>query len=208
MGKGGTIPLTIYLPDYSSLTVQVHEANNFDEVIRKILNVHRELGQEPPLHYHAPQFYELRMHEGDGEPDKDFPALDRAKTLKQFYERCLENELCLCEVDEDAAPPSSLSFARESSIISPKAISAADSNIVKVNIPHVGTVKLGFDDDMILKDLLPYICRKHRLRLYTDEYSFIVSPEEQARLKLMSPIVDSNTKIRSIDLREFELQKR
>ena len=69
--------------------------------------------------------YELRMHEGlavhdmavcfpllpltrnthgttvfllgDGEPDKDFPALDRTKIIKQFN----LNEYCLCETDED-----------------------------------------------------------------------------------------------------------
>ena len=147
------------------------------------------------------------MHEGDGEPDKDFPPLDRSKTLKQFYERCMENELCLCEVDEDAPRSSALSFARESSIISPKSMSI-DSNFVKITLPHVGHIKLGFDDNMTLKDLLPHICRKHRLRLFTDEFSFVITPEEQSRLKLMSPIVSSNTLIKNIDLREFELQKR
>ena len=38
---------------------------------------------------------------GDGEPDKDFPALDRNKNLKGFN----LTEYCLCEADDDFPVP-------------------------------------------------------------------------------------------------------
>jgi hypothetical protein len=56
--------LTIYLPDCSSMTVDVRENDNFNNVIKKILKTHKELKMAPPLKYHNSDFYELRMHEG------------------------------------------------------------------------------------------------------------------------------------------------
>jgi SAPK-interacting protein 1 (Sin1), Pleckstrin-homology len=61
---------------------------------------------------------------------------------------------------------------------------------------------------MTLADLLPHIARTHRLRLYSDEYAFAISPEDRARLKIMSPIVDLSVPVHSLGVRELQLQKR
>jgi hypothetical protein len=59
------LPLTIYLPDCSSITVHVLETSNFREVILQILKAHQKQGVQPPLEYRDPGMYELRIHEGN-----------------------------------------------------------------------------------------------------------------------------------------------
>lgn len=58
------VALTIYLPDYNSLTVHVKETSNFRDVILNILTAHEKQGLTPPLVYNDPGLYELRIHEG------------------------------------------------------------------------------------------------------------------------------------------------
>ena len=41
------------------------------------------------------------MRLGDGEPDMDFPAIDKTMKLKAFN----LNEFCLCTASDDAMPP-------------------------------------------------------------------------------------------------------
>eukprot|EP00601_Ochromonadales_sp_CCMP2298_P012371 CAMPEP_0173260326 /NCGR_PEP_ID=MMETSP1142-20121109/25512_1 /TAXON_ID=483371 /ORGANISM="non described non described, Strain CCMP2298" /LENGTH=526 /DNA_ID=CAMNT_0014195051 /DNA_START=42 /DNA_END=1623 /DNA_ORIENTATION=+ len=93
----GKLFLTIYLPDTSSMPVMVKEKSNIREVIMHVLNMHEKTNVEPRLDYGIS--YELRIHEGDGEPDRDFPALDPEKPLSDFN----LDEYCLCEVE--ALPP-------------------------------------------------------------------------------------------------------
>ena len=56
--------------------------------------------------------------------------------------------------------------------------------------------------------IISLIFLKYRLRLFSDEYAFVISPEDQSRLKIMSPIVDLNQCVQSLGVRELELQKR
>ena len=92
----GKIPLIIYLPDCSPLKIVAKDTCDFKDVINIVLATHKEQGIQPPLDYNRPQNYELRIHEGDGEPDRDFPPLDLNKKLKNFN---LE-DYCLCEIDD------------------------------------------------------------------------------------------------------------
>ena len=48
----------------------------------------------------------------------------------------------------------------------------------------------------------------HILRLFSDEFAFAISPEDQERFKVLSPIVDLSGKVQPLGVREFELQKR
>ena len=56
------------------------------------------------LHAHAPQCYELRLHEGDGDPDEDFPALERSRQVKNFGDGD-EYEYVLCLIAGAEVPP-------------------------------------------------------------------------------------------------------
>ena len=200
----GKTKLTIYLPDCTSMVVIANIHSSFDELIRKVLYDHKQLGLKPPLYYHAPEFYELRMHDMDGEPDLDLPALDRKKTMKDMM---FDTEYCLTEIDEDAQPPSLIeSFDKDNKLLGR---AASSSSTVVLHFPQGDQIHLAFDELTTLRDLLPVIAKQKKLRLYTDEFVFyIYSPEEQARLKLMSPIVDPSAPIASLGTREFQLQKR
>ena len=46
------------------------------------------------------------------------------------------------------------------------------------------------------------------MRLFSDEYAFVISADDQSRLKIMSPIVDLNQCVQSLGVQNLELQKR
>jgi len=92
---GEGIPLIIYLPDFSAMNVTVRETSNFREVIMQILTAHERKALQPPLAYADVHTYELRIHEGDGEPDRDFPAMELDKMLSDFN----LDEYCLCDAE-------------------------------------------------------------------------------------------------------------
>jgi len=212
-----TMRLTIYLPDYSMIKVDLEEACTFGKAIVRVLAVHKEKGLQPALAYSNPQIYELCMHEGDGEPDRDF-AFDKNKKVKEHYnpQRPDVNEYCLCESDDDAHPRNG-SDLRDSESTFGEANFEAMENTVLVTIPSAAAVgNLGscgnlffqFTDTMKLRDLLPLIAQKHKIAIFTEFYSFLISSEDQARLKLMSNVVDNDTIITSIGTKKFALHKR
>lgn len=218
-GGGGKIKLTIYLPDFSPMNILCSDADTFDRVLRKILNQHKEDAKIPPLYYTNPEYYELRMHEGEGEPDRDFPALDRNKLLKAFNEK----EYCLCQKEGLKISKNTLSSNkgdqspqvngnRHGSVAVPY-----EADILTIVIPGIAeAVKLPFDPvfmlsdgsggdcgrdteysnrpserERLFRDILPDIKEtvEHRnpgykLRLCTDEFVFVVPPDEQARFKV------------------------
>ena len=52
----------------------------------------------PKLHYHAPECYEMRLHDQDGQPDEDFPALERTRKIRYFADD--DATYCLCQIME------------------------------------------------------------------------------------------------------------
>ena len=64
------------------------------------------------------------------------------------------------------------------------------------------------EDDTTFRELLPMIAKTHRIRLITDEYVFVLNQKDQTRLKLMSPNVDMNMKIKLLGCKSFEIQKK
>lgn len=64
-GNSNTTQLTIYLPTNESMNLHVAETSNFDEILRAILEAHQGEGLSPALYYHAPDYYVMRMHEGE-----------------------------------------------------------------------------------------------------------------------------------------------
>jgi hypothetical protein len=63
-GNSNTTQLTIYLPNYETMNLHVAETSNFDEILKAVLEAHQGEKLYPPLYYHAPEFYVMRMHEG------------------------------------------------------------------------------------------------------------------------------------------------
>ena len=288
-----TSELIIYLPTGASMSIYVGDSSNFEEIKSQILKEHEQNKLQPPLHYHAPDCYEIRMHEGDGEPDMDFPAMGK-KTLAQMK---VENEYCLCEVEGKNIPPpppgtspasssvnhhqyhpppppssgssslirrnssrgnappvpydpnatlqtngadSSLVSSYNSSGISASIDGSTDirstdirSNDMRSNDIHFGirtlnrpgsfmqhdpitmTIIIGevhetldVYSSMSLRDLLPEINKRNKLRLFSDEFAFSIAEEDQVRLKIMSPITDLRVNVHSLGVQVLELQKR
>ncbi|RYH15844.1 hypothetical protein EON65_31010, partial [archaeon] len=90
--KTNSLPFVIYLPDTSSMTVYVRETGTFGDLLKVILEEHKRQNLQPSLNYSSIDLYELRIHEGDGEPDRDFDAFNNDKPLKQYE----MDEYCLC----------------------------------------------------------------------------------------------------------------
>jgi hypothetical protein len=94
----GKIKLTIYLPDTESMKVYAPKNCTFGQLIEIILKEHENQEIQPPLEYDQLGLYELRIHESDGEPDRDFAALDAKNFVKDFN---LGDEYCLCEIERE-----------------------------------------------------------------------------------------------------------
>eukprot|EP01041_Mallomonas_annulata_P001891 gene1891-3666_t len=224
---GVNIPLIFYLPKAGqSLTIEVREDALVEDVIKLVLFNHKARMIQPPLLYDAAvDRYELRLHEGDGEPDMDFKALERGKRLRQYGKL---NEYCLRETNVRASV--ALSSVPSNDNITSQSVDVQGSgkslgtpvvgegkatisgtlpvNTVMVSLPNAGHVKLRVEETTTVRDLLPLIANKHRLRLYTDEYEFVMPNKDQIRLRLMSPVVDGNVPILALGVKEFVLQRR
>lgn len=96
-GRAGKLALTIYLPNTDSIKVYAAKSVTFGKLIDLILKEHQTQELRPSLSYDQPGLYELRIHEGDGEPDRDFAALENENLLKDYD---LE-EYCLCEIERE-----------------------------------------------------------------------------------------------------------
>jgi hypothetical protein len=56
-----------------------------------------------------------------------------------------------------------------------------------IHFPNGQQVDVPFEKDTLLVELLPVIAKLHpltKLRLYTDEYVFVISQQDQKRLKV------------------------
>ena len=198
----GKVKLTIYLPDYTSMKVYINDTSTFGDLITLVLYLHKDSAKKPPLMYDNPEFYELRMHEGDGDPDYDFAALDKKKKIRNHN----ENEYCVCEVKN--LKYLQATALTQGNISSRSSKGLGGDNTVTVHYNNSEMV-LTYGDDTTLRDLLPMMEKKHRLRLFTEEYSFyIYNREEQAKKMLTSPLVDISSNVKKLQIKEFELKKK
>lgn len=215
------VALTIYLPDYTPMNIAVKESSVFEEVIDRALAHHKINALQPPLRYDEPQIYDLRQHDEDGEPDRDFPPLELDKELRNFN----LDEYCLCE-NERAAPPASSMFKTDTLFT----ISSmhdrgtkdkfandfpsyddeieGDENIVIIIFPNGIEVEIPYNKDDRMIDLLPLIAKTHRIRLYRNEYIFVMSEQDQARLMLMSPVTNLQSRVEDLGTHTFQIQKK
>jgi len=219
----GSIKLTIYLPDFSPMLVFVNPASTYEQVISKAIATHKQKGIQPPLRFDDPSHYELYLNEGDGIPDRDFVFRKTQKISENKVD-----EYCLCEIDEDDddAAPTTASYStgnRQSMMrgfdsMGSSNFSLPQPNTVVVSIPTSKGethVRVGYDESTTMKQLLITLAkeekqaRKLEKMLYTEEFSFLVSPEDQARLKLMSQTVDMATLVCMFgDNCKFDLRRR
>ncbi len=252
--NAGKVKLTIFLPDTEALVVHAPKNCTFGQLIKQIMKEHQEREIYPALNYDEPDDYELRIHEGDGEPDRDFAALENDKFLRDFN---LGDEYCLCEVfredsdfglgpngggggsgknisrntsgadslfspsqfgtlpssrsggannssgkrqgfnliedddDEANADDDDQSYLRKQEYETNRFIDedealyeSEENDYIDIRFPNGQDVNLPFTKDTTFRDLLPLIAKSHKLRLYTDEYIFVISQQDQKHLKV------------------------
>lgn len=204
--------LTIYLPDYSALKVNVSNTSTIEDTIKKVLSIHEERNLSPPLEYGKTGVYELCMHEGDGEPDRDF-TLQKSHKIKNYYNPSKPdvNEYCLCETEEsmrESSARASLSRGRSGTLDS---LANQPPNTIMVTIPssqRVGNIFLPFSESTTMRDILFAIAEMHRINLLTDHFCFRISSEDQNKFKLMAPVITLDTRIQAVGVRKFELEKK
>jgi hypothetical protein len=63
-------------------------------------------------------------------------------------------------------------------------------NFVTIRFPDGRSLAIEHHEDASLKELLPLIAKHYRIRLYTDEYEFLISAQDQKLLSvsLLLPI--------------------
>lgn len=182
--------VTIYLPDRGEMTLSLKYTNTVQQTIRIILKKHKNEGIRPALQYGQPEQYELRLHEGDGLPDEDFDL----EGEKQLIEYGKETEYCLCDAFDDdfeMAKVIDASGAGRETVV-PDSIrgsmgigGARANNVVSVFIHHMAPLNIVVESPTkTLRDLLLTIAKKHRLRLYTDTFEFVVNQDEKERLQV------------------------
>jgi len=190
--------LLVYLPDRSPVKVRLPEAGIVDDAIKLVLRTHRESGNEPILKGSALS-YELRLHDEDGEPEDDFPALDRSREVKHFGDDGV-HEYCLCVIEgkepksEDEADPSE----------QPKE-NITDERLLRINMPNGLHTTQDKRAARTLRDLIPVLARKYRLPLYHETVQFEVSQEDQARLQMMSNTLELSAQLADLNVSAIDL---
>lgn len=123
------------------------------------------------------------------------------------------NEYCLCELESGRDSP--VLWSRESgSMRRPISIGAGEAGVANlfldVEVPGLPKpIKLRVSGAETVRDLVPKIANHSRqIQIYTDHYSFSISEADQARLMLMSPIVEPTWTLGMLDVKELKMQKK
>lgn len=185
----------VYLPDRSSIKIRLKENGTVDDAIKLVLSRQRESGNEPHL-AGSSSSYELRLHDEDGEPEDDFPALERSREVKHFDTDGV-HEYCLCVIE--GKEPTSDKNAEEG------VDNTADGRLLRINMPNGLHTTIDKHAILSLRDLIPVLARKYRLPLYYETVQFEVSEEDQEKLHMMSNVLELSTQIDNLNVNTIEL---
>ena len=222
-----SLSLIIYLPSTSPVDIQTSDTATVADVIQIVLQQTMDQGADCTIHNHAPQCYELRLHEGCGEPDEDFPALDRERQIKLFGEGGGGvDEYCLCQIMSVPVPeaPSITSGINSSSSQSQdrcRGLTSSGEVRVKINLPDGGHVVLSMPGDCVCKDLVKNIMTKHKIfpkklkssvlleAQLLENYQFHVTEEDAKRLgHTIDTSVKMETSVKSLFVEELFFRPR
>ena len=136
--------------------------------------------------------YELRMHDMDGEPDEDFPAMERRRPLKFFARRGRLAEFVLCAV--------------------PGATPAAE-NTLRVQlalrgVPAVEAVPVPVMPAATARDVIDELAKKWRLPTFRQEFQLELGAVDMARLGLSSKVLPPDANIAALGVEGLTLTER
>ncbi|GMH95023.1 hypothetical protein TrST_g1547 [Triparma strigata] len=212
------IPLKIYLPDCSPLKFKLDEEATVEEAIAATLSNWLETtggGGKLRLHAHAPQCYELRLHEGDGEPDEDFPALDRSRPIKNFGDGD-EFEYVLCLIPGVSVPPAdsiSLNVSNMSSArvrMMSRTSGVVGKACVKIHLPNKTYKIVESPGEAPVKNMMDKLLSRFMpgTSLMTQQFEFKVNESDRKRLGLVTHRVDDMALLKDLNVEELFLKQK
>jgi len=206
-GAGSSVKLKIFLPDRMPFEIRVSKTATVEETIRATIERCMKKGARS-------EQYELRMHDSDGLPDEDFPALDRSSVISEVGDLLF----CLCpvnrmgdtadDVEEQAHTPVAAPFALDPpSLARTRSVGAPGENIRIMLLDRTFKTRK-IDDNTTVVDFLSAFIKRNRLPLFADEYQLQVTAEDQKRLHMLSPVIEGPTLIKSLGVQTLELHRR
>jgi hypothetical protein len=215
-GGGGVetngLRLLIYLPNRLPMNLQVSRSATVEQTIEKVLKLHKNANNSTNnvassvIHgtdtnettllilKGSAACYELRLHEEDGMPEEDFPALERTRRVKHFGGD-EEHEYCLCRVEGMNPDEEEQKDGKGSSntLQQNGEVQLPSGKYLKISLPgnlH-STLKKSDPRYRTLRDLIPVLANKQSMpNLYHETVQFEVSDEDCASLNMMSNILD------------------
>ena len=220
--------LLVYLPNRQPIHFQVKKSATVCDVLQKVLRLHKESDENPELILRgSAACYELRLHEEDGMPEEDFPALERTREVKHFGGEG-EHEYCLCRIegikddeeDDNGNGNSNGTDQQGNSTSSTNTtISNANHNAegkTPIQLPLGKYIKISLPGNLhskqfkvphrTLRDLIPILANKQSMpNLYYETVQFEVSDEDCKSLNMMSNILDLGTLLTDLQVDNIEL---
>ncbi|GMH58067.1 hypothetical protein TL16_g02528 [Triparma laevis f. inornata] len=209
------VKVVIYLPDCSPLKFKLDEEATVEEAIAATLSNWLETTGggdtgDLRLHAHAPQCYE-----GDGEPDEDFPALDRSRPIKNFGDGD-EFEYVLCLIPGVSVPPadsislnvSSMSSARVRMMSRTSGVSG--KACVKIHLPDHTYKIVESPGEAPVKNMMDRLLSRFMpgTSLMTQQFEFHVNDADRKRLGLVQSRVDDTAILKNLNVEELFLRQK
>ena len=189
--------MVVFLPNRKPIKLTVPVAATVDDVIVATITAHQDRDVQPPLLVYSPRGFELRLHEFDGYPDEDVPALDRNRKIRGFAQGS-DHEYCLCELPGAADLAAAGAADPELRVLMPFPYRPSPS-VVPISSPS-----------MTVRDVLDVLVARHRLPLWSGVQQFVVrlSTADAARLKAPSKDVPLSARVAELGADKVELVKR
>ena len=228
-----SLNLLVYLPNRQPLHFKVSKSATVEQTIEKVLKLHNESSSSSEsssesssgasaahggtlLLRGSSACYELRLHEEDGMPEEDFPALERTREVKHFGGEG-DHEYCLCQIEgmeeieneerrkNEAAGGQGKGNGGQAQKSSP--VQLPSGKYLKISLPGQlhSTLKKNDPRYHTLRDLIPVLANKQSMpNLYHETVQFEVSKEDCIELNMMSTILDLGTLL--VDLKVDAVQ--
>jgi hypothetical protein len=199
-----TWEVKIYLPNTDLMKISVFEICTVEECIKTSLQQHKERGIAEPKMYHShPECYELRFHDDDGEPDDDFPPIDKKRALKKLGNNM--NEFCLCELKGKVPPEGEDGEAGGGEQGRDDLANFVDEGKLRIQMPSGEYTVVMLDAETNGEVLLPDLAKAHQLQLYTHEYVLQLLPKDNERHQFPNGLVNMKSSL-LMELQVSEIQ--
>ncbi|KAH9246981.1 hypothetical protein BASA81_015412 [Batrachochytrium salamandrivorans] len=210
--NGPSVKLIIFLPDRTPLEIRVSKTATVEHAIVAVLERTLIQGKRRKNY----KGFEMRMHDEDGIPDEDFPALDASQNIAEIG----AGEYCLVDLGIPELPM--VATTSPSPVVLTPAVlpsSQRKQSLSKAGVIHVVFVDIEHHDqhgssqkvdllDSRASQFLKKVVKAVQLPLIADEYQFHVTEQDRDRLQVVSTVVHPNDDVLALGVEMLLLRKR